>query len=263
MPPKQKKSSSDKKVKKSSKWSFANPKSIPPNFELTRIYSKGSVGWTIYNVVINAWMPYLNIRQTSEDIVDQDAFKKKLTHYGREIIKGVRSTDVDGKIVDVIYNITILDSDINGKNAVAAKTRDFKLFIDNIYDKSQKFVIISPCYFSSGVETYMKTERYENVVVYHYDTMKLVNPLRLGVPRHTVLTASEEEEFLLKTHEVSKANKKKICLNDPAVIWANGDVLALGKIVKLESNSPVAGIDTTHRVVGKPRRHTNPKGRKK
>jgi DNA-directed RNA polymerase subunit H len=65
------------------------------------------------------------------------------------------------------------------------------------------------------------------------------------VPKHTKLSDKEEKTFLEK-HKVEKNNLPKIMIDDPSIIHQG---VKLGDIIKIERQSPTAGISYFYRVV--------------
>tara|TARA_B100001758_G_scaffold104519_1_gene89438 strand:+ start:2544 stop:3278 length:735 start_codon:yes stop_codon:yes gene_type:complete len=205
-----------------------------------------------YKIILKNIKKYIKLKNYSY-IKDKEYEKDKVLtkHNFKNFINKIR--DDDYYIFDLIdINKKKINIIFFKKNSTyITNTVDFKKVIDklNKQNKNKEIKIILISY--DKLSTYIKkiinnTYGYIDFIILNYNNF--INPFKMpsGFINCKILTDIEIDNLLNKDLQVNRLCLPKIYYDDPMIIWTNGKI---GDIVKIISPSNISGLRCYYRLI--------------
>tara|TARA_B100000900_G_scaffold413976_1_gene439300 strand:- start:4060 stop:4800 length:741 start_codon:yes stop_codon:yes gene_type:complete len=205
-----------------------------------------------YKIILKNIKKYIKLKNYSY-IKDKEYEKDKVptNHNFKNFVNKIR--DEDYYIFDLIdINKIKINIIFFKKNSTyITNTIDFKKVIDklNKQNKNKEIKIILISY--DKLSTYIKkiinnAYGYIDFIILNYNNF--INPFKipLGFIKCKILTDIEIDNLLNKDLQVNRLCLPKIYYDDPMIIWTNGKI---GDIVKIISPSNISGLRCYYRLI--------------
>lgn len=197
--------------------------------------------YKIYTHVLE-YIQYRGLNLMEESNISRDTF---IANIKRDDVFQVIAKNKNGKNVIVVI---ILEE--SGYSTSKPKLEKLLVSIERKTSVAEVIIVAEPEFFTkknliSLIQLYQKKSSGTYYMAFSYYVFSNNVPNYVGVPKHSILTDEEAEEYLSQ-ERITREDLFNIFNNDPAIAWLNGKP---GQIARIERISENAGVAIVYRAI--------------